>query len=236
MSEDLRAAFPRRQFLSQAAYLGAGFSLAGALPFPALSPSLRDDSRISQTPVVDGGFASVRKIADASKGLSTMCNGGFLFGKDAALLVEGFVTASSAAFQMDALRKVSQVPAVGALDSHYHYDHSLGNAFYGANGIQLWGHAALPQRIMESYGAIQATDRSRFLAPLKKRVTDAKSEVQKQHADGDLRMYGSIFEFVRNPGSRCRTDCWTPRHFHSMWTSVAFQSQSRRIPGTPAPT
>jgi len=35
MSEDLRAAFPRRQFLSQAAYLGAGFSLAGALPFPA---------------------------------------------------------------------------------------------------------------------------------------------------------------------------------------------------------
>ena len=142
MSEDLRAAFPRRQFLSQAAYLGAGFSLASALPFPALSPSLRDDPRISQTPVVDAGFASVRKIADGmyatisdpSKGLSTMCNGGFLFGKDAALLVEGFVTASGAAFQMDALRKVSQVPAVGALDSHYHYDHSLGNAFYGANG------------------------------------------------------------------------------------------------------
>ena len=205
MSEDLGAVFPRRQFLSQAAYLGAGFSLAGAFSFPALSPSLRDDPRISQTPVVDAGFASVRKvgdgtyatISDPSKGLSTMCNGGFLFGKDAALLVEGFVTASGAAFQLDALRKVSQAPAVGALDTHYHYDHSLGNAFYGANGIQLWGHAALPQRIMESYGAIQATDRSTFLAPFEKRVTDAKSEVQKQHADGDLRMYGSIFDLVR---------------------------------------
>ena len=205
MSEDLSATFPRRRFLSQAAYLGAGFSLASAFPFPALSPSLRDDPRISQTPVVDAGFASVRKIGDGmyatisdpSKGLSTMCNGGFLFGKDAALLVEGFVTASGAAFQMDALRKVSQAPAVGALDTHYHYDHSLGNAFYGANGIQLWGHAALPQRIMESYGAIQATDRSTFLAPFEKRVTDAKSEVQKQHADGDLRMYGSIFDLVR---------------------------------------
>ena len=207
MPEDLSAVFPRRQFLSKAAYLGAGFSLAGAFPLQALSlsPSLRDDPRISQTLVVDAGFASVRKIGDGtyatisdpSKGLSTMCNGGFLIGKDAALLVEGFVTASGAAFQMDALRKVSQAPAVAALDTHYHYDHSLGNAFYGANGIQLWGHAALPQRIMESYGAIQATDRSTFLAPFERRVTEAKSEVQKQHANGDLRMYGSIFDLVR---------------------------------------
>jgi len=205
MSEDLTTSFPRRQFLTQIAYLGAGYSIASAFPFLAPSSSLGDDPRISQTPVVDAGFASVRKIGDGvyatisdpSKGLSTMCNGGFLFGKDAALLVEGFVTAAGAAFQMDAMRKVSQTPAAGALDTHYHYDHSLGNSFYGANGVQLWGHAALPQRITESYGGMQATERTTFLAPFEKRVDEAKSEAQKQHAAGDLRMLGNIFDFVR---------------------------------------
>lgn len=205
MSEGLTAAFSRRRFLKQASYLGAACSLAGTIPLNALASALLDDPRISQTSVVDAGFASVRKIGDGlyatisdpSKGLSTMCNGGFLFGKDAALLVEGFVTVAGAAFQMDALRKVSQAPAAGALDTHYHYDHSLGNAFYGANGIQLWGHASLPQRITESYGALQATERWAFLAPFEQRVHEAKSEVQKQHADGDLRMFGNIFDFVK---------------------------------------
>jgi len=73
--------------------------------------------------------------------------GGFLFGKDAALLLEGFATPAGAAFQMEALQKVSQAPAAAALDTHYHYDHSMGNSFYGAHGIQLWGHAAMPGRI-----------------------------------------------------------------------------------------
>lgn len=201
---DLTAAFSRRQFLTQASGFGAIYSLASAFPFFALASSLRDDPRISQTPIVDAGFASVRKIGDGlyatisdpSKGLSTMCNGGFLFGKDAALLVEGFVTAAGAAFQMDTLRRVSQAPAAGALDTHYHYDHSLGNAFYGANGIQLWAHARVPQRIMEKYAAMQATERSMFLAPFEARINDAKSEAQKQHAEGDLRMFGNIFDFV----------------------------------------
>lgn len=198
-------ALSRRQFLAQAGYFGAIYSLASALPFPALASSLRDNPRISQTPIADAGFASVRKIGDGlyatisdpSKGLSTMCNGGFLFGKDAALLVEGFVTTAGAAFQRDTLRKVSQAPAAGALNTHYHYDHSLGNAFYGTNGIQLWGHAEVPQRIVDSYAALQAMERSTFLAPFEKRISEAKSEAQKQHAQGDLRMFGNIYDFVR---------------------------------------
>jgi hypothetical protein len=45
-----------------------------------------------------------------SKGNTTLCNGGFLVGKDGALLIEGFATPAGAFFQMDALRMVSQVP------------------------------------------------------------------------------------------------------------------------------
>jgi glyoxylase-like metal-dependent hydrolase (beta-lactamase superfamily II) len=202
---DTVTGFSRRQFLTQASYFGAFYAVAGAIPFRALSASLSDDPRIATTPIVDAGFASVRKIgdgayatiSDTSKGLTTMCNGGFVHGKDAALLLEGFVTANGAAFQMQALRKVTQVPAAGALDTHYHFDHSCGNSFYGANGIQLWGHASVGKRITESYEPLQMTDKEMILSPLEKRVQEAKSEVLKQHAESDLRALTGVVDIVK---------------------------------------
>jgi cyclase len=202
---EMSSAYSRRRFLAQASSFGAFYSLARTFPLPARASSLADDPRIAQTPLVDAGFASVRKIgeglyatiSDPSKGLSTMCNGGFLFGKDGALLIEGFVSAPGAAFQVDVLHKVAQVPAVGALDTHYHFDHSTGNAFYGANGIQLWGHAEVAKRITETYAPMQGADRAAFLAPFEKRVTDAKTDVQKQHAQSDLTAIGRVFDIVK---------------------------------------
>jgi len=199
------AALSRRSFLAQASYFGAFYALGGSMPLGALAASLSDDPRIAQTPLVDVGFASVRKIgnglyatiSDTSKGLSTMCNGGFLHGKDVALLIEGFVTPAGASFQMDALHKVSQAPPAGAVDTHYHFDHSLGNSFYGANGIQLWAHAAVAQRISESYAPLQGADRAAVLAPFEKRVQDAKSDVAKQHAEGDLKTFGNVYDLVK---------------------------------------
>src|SRR6266481_1941965 len=160
--------FSRRSFLAKSSYFGAMYGVAKLLPMPALAAELAGDSRISQTPLVDKGFASVKKIGDGlyatisdpSKGFQTVCNGGFLVGKDGALLVEGFISVAGAAFQVDALRMVSQVPVKGALDTHYHYDHSTGNAFFGANGIPLWAHANVAKRIVESYGAMQGADKA----------------------------------------------------------------------------
>ena len=151
--------FSRRSFITQASCFGAFYALAKTIPLPALAETVGQDSRVSSSPLVDKGFASVRKvgdglyatISDPSKGTTTYCNGGFLVGKDAALLIEGYSTVAGASFQMDALRSVSQVPVKGALDTHYHYDHSMGNAFYGARGVPLWAHASVAQRIVESY-------------------------------------------------------------------------------------
>src|SRR5262249_6885134 len=91
---------------------------------------IADDVPTSEKPLCDNGFAPVRKIgnglyatiSDMSKGNTTVCNGGFLVGRDAALLVEGFATPAGASFQMDGLRMVSQAPVKGALDTHYHLD------------------------------------------------------------------------------------------------------------------
>ena len=196
----------RRDFLSRSSKWSALIAAYRLLPLPALAESLIADSRISQTPIVDKGFASVRKIgnglyatiSDTSKGLQTMCNGGFLVGKDAALLIEGFVSPVGAAFQHETLRTVSQGPIMGALDTHYHFDHCMGNAFYGANGISLWAHASVAKRIAEKYVAMQAVDKMAFLAPLEASAKNAKTEAARKHATEYAATLENIFGAVNS--------------------------------------
>jgi glyoxylase-like metal-dependent hydrolase (beta-lactamase superfamily II) len=198
--------FSRRSFLAKSSYLGAMYGVAKLLPMPALAAELAEDSRIVQTPLVDKGFASVRKIGDGlyatisdpSKGFQTVCNGGFLVGKDGALLIEGFISVAGAAFQMDALRMVSQVPVKGALDTHYHFDHSMGNAFFGANGIPLWAHANTGKRIVESYGALQGADKAALLGPLEKAIKDAKTETARKHREDYLGHVTTVFNVANS--------------------------------------
>src|SRR5215467_14792210 len=196
--------FSRRSFLGRASQWSALFAAYPLIPLPDLALSLAADSRVAQTPVVDKGFASVRKvgdglyatISDPSKGLQTMCNGGFLHGKDAALLIEGFVSPAGAAFQHETLKSLSKAPIMGALDTHYHFDHSMGNAYYGANGIALWAHAATGRRILESYGALQGVDRAAVIGPLEAKAKAAKTEVAQQHAAQLATTMGNIFSVV----------------------------------------
>ncbi len=196
--------FSRRSFLVKTSCFGTFYAVAKLTPLPTLAAELASDSRVSQTPILDKGFASVRKIgnglyatiSDLSKGNTTICNGGFLAGKDGALLIEGFTTAAGAAFQMDALRMVSQVPVKGALDTHYHFDHSMGNSFYGANGVQLWAHATAAKRIVENYAPLQGADKEAALGPFEKRVKDAKSDAERQHAQSDLNAMTGIFQIA----------------------------------------
>src|SRR6266478_3067749 len=191
----------RRSFLAKTSCFGAFYAAAKLIPLPALAAELAGDSRVSQTPIVDKGFASVRKvgqglyatISDPSKGFQTLCNGGFLIGKDASLLLEGFASPAGASFQYETLRTFSQGPIMGALDTHYHYDHTLGNSFYGANGISLWGHAGVSKRIFDSYGALQGMDKAAFFAPLEARVKNAKTDAARKHATELVTTMGNIF-------------------------------------------
>jgi glyoxylase-like metal-dependent hydrolase (beta-lactamase superfamily II) len=87
---------------------------------------------------------------------------------------------------------------MGALDTHYHFDHTMGNAFYGANGIALWAHATVPKRIAENYVAMQGVDRAAFLAPLEARTRNAKTEVARKHAAEYAATLGNIFAVVNS--------------------------------------
>jgi glyoxylase-like metal-dependent hydrolase (beta-lactamase superfamily II) len=196
----------RRSFLNHASQLSALIAAYPLIPLPNLAESLAADTRIAQTLVVDKGFASVRKvgdglyatISDASKGLQTICNGGFLYGKDATVLIEGFVSPAGAAFQHETMRSLSKAPIMGAIETHYHFDHSMGNAFYGANGIALWAHAATARRIWETYAAMQGADRSVVIGPLEAKAKAAKTEAAQQHAAQYAANIGNIFSTANN--------------------------------------
>lgn len=202
---ELTNGISRRHFLAGAAScLGAFNAITPFIPLPVLAAELENDSRISQTPLVDKGFASVRKIGDGlyatisdpSKGLQTTCNGGFLVGKHSAFLVEGFNSPVGTSFQFDALRAVSEAPVMAALDTHYHYDHSMGNSFYGANGVPLWAHAATAKRIVETYAPMQGAPRETVLGPFEKHIKEAKSELVRAHAQSDLNGMADIFSIA----------------------------------------
>jgi glyoxylase-like metal-dependent hydrolase (beta-lactamase superfamily II) len=202
---NLSQSFSRRAFLAHTARLGAFYSAAKLMPLEAFGGSLATDSRVAETPLVDRGFASVRRIgkglyatiSDRSKGLQTRSNGGFLVGRDRALLIEGFQTPTGAAFQMEALRMVTQVPIQAAIDSHFHFDHSLGNSLYGGNGVPVWAHAKAAARMMEKYPPMQSEDLDTLLAPWNKRVLEAKTDRQRQHAESDIEGLTGMFEPVK---------------------------------------
>src|SRR5579864_3742134 len=181
--------FSRRRFLTGASSLGALYAASKfALPLPALARPLLDDPRIAKQPIADKGFASIRKIgdglyatiADRSKGLQARCNGGFLIGRDAAIMIEGFQTTTGAAFQLDTLRAVTQLPVRAAINTHWHFDHTLGNSVYGGAGIPIWAHADAASRMTAVYPKWQAEDLATFLIPWEKRVSEAKTDSQRE--------------------------------------------------------
>ena len=202
--KDISKPFSRRTFLAGTSSIGALYAASRLAPLPALAEPLADDPRIAKQPIADKGFASIRKIgdglyatiADRSKGLQARCNGGFLIGRDAAIIVEGFQTTTGAAFQLDTLRTVTQLPVRAAINTHWHFDHTLGNSVYGGAGIPIWAHADAASRMAAVYPKWQAEDLATFLAPWGKRVSEAKTDSQREHAKSDIEGLSGMFKPV----------------------------------------
>ena len=194
----------RRRFIAGASCFGAAVALARTIPLPALAEGIAQDKRVAETALVDRGFAVVRRIgqgvyatiSDFSKGPQTLCNGGFIFGTEGALLFEGHHQPAGAQLELEALRMVSKAPVRGALDSHYHFDHSLGNAFYGAQGFPIWAHAKTAPLMAERYAAIQGQDKTAAFAPFEKAVASATDAVRRQRAEGDLGAFRGLLASV----------------------------------------
>jgi glyoxylase-like metal-dependent hydrolase (beta-lactamase superfamily II) len=132
-------------------------------------------------------------VADRSKGLQARCNGGFVIGREAVLLIEGFQSITGSTFQLETLRTVTQLPVRAALNTHWHFDHTLGNSVYGGAGIPIWAHKDVPAHMTAMYTRWQAEDLATFLAPWEKRVSDAKTDSQREHAQSDIKGLTGMF-------------------------------------------
>jgi cyclase len=200
--KDSSRQFSRREFITGASGVGLLCGLEKLLAIPAFAAESDIHSRISPLPLMDEGFASVRKIGDGvyatisdpSGGAQTTCNGGFLVGKDAVFFIEGFNSAAGASFQSAASRTVSRTPAMGALNTHYHYDHSMGNSFYGASGIPVWAHVAAAERMVEAYAPMQRQNKEGILAPFLQRVRNAMTDLERAHAQSDVEAMTEVFD------------------------------------------
>ncbi|HEY4579428.1 MAG TPA: MBL fold metallo-hydrolase [Candidatus Acidoferrales bacterium] len=206
--------FSRRDFIAGAASAGALYATAKMLPLSAqapavgVSPSLANDSRIAAQPILDKGWLTMRQIGrgvyaaigDRTKGNHGRSNGGFIVGRDAALVVEGLQTPIAAGALVEALRTVTQVPVRAATISHWHHDHILGSSYYHGQGIEVWAHAKVPERMLGRYLKWQAEERTAFSAPWEQRVREARTESQRQHAQSDMDGLLSMWDPVKQYG------------------------------------
>src|ERR1700690_35674 len=84
----LKSPQSRRHFITAASCFGAAAAFLRCLPSPVLAESILQDKRVAAAPIVDKGYASIRKIGDGiyatisdpSKGYDTLSNGGVIFG------------------------------------------------------------------------------------------------------------------------------------------------------------
>jgi len=145
-----RNVFSRRSFITQASCFGAFYALAKTIPLPALAETVGQDSRVSSSPLVDKGFASVRKVGDGLYATIFRPLQGHhnvlqwrLPGRQRCSTADRGIQHCSWRFFPDGCATLRSSPVKGALDTHYHYDHSMGNAFYGASACHC---GRMPQR------------------------------------------------------------------------------------------
>jgi len=194
--------YSRRRFLAGTTSLAALYcrrqvraaSCSGTIP--------ANDPRIDKQPIVDKGYALVRKIgngvyatvSDRSKGLQTRSNGGFIVGRDGALLIEGFQTPIGASFQADACAWSARCPYTRQSTLIGTFDHTLGNSFYIDKGWPVWAHPKAAGYLKEKYTRWHAETLDAFLAPWEKRVTEAKTDSLREHAKSDVEGVRSLYE------------------------------------------
>lgn len=143
--------------------------------------------------LVDEGFTRVEEIgkdiyavlSDPSKGALTVCNGGFIVGRESILVIEGYGSPAGAKWVVQAARKVSKTHIKAAVLTHSHWDHSLGIVYYGGEGIDVISHPKSRELIWD-HCLLQEKDKSRIVASFKEKVEKAQDPVRRQRAQWEL--------------------------------------------------
>src|SRR5262249_32489702 len=95
-------------------------------------------------------------------------NGGVLAGRNAVLIIEGHMQPAGAALEIEVARRFSKAPIRGAVNTHFHLDHTFGNSAYTEQRIPILAHEQVGPLMKEKYAALKGADKAPLLAPYEK--------------------------------------------------------------------
>src|SRR5262249_18356881 len=117
-------------------------------------------------------------------------------GRDAVLIIEGHMEPAGAALEIEAARMVSKKPIRGAVDTHFHLDHTFGNIAYAEQRIPILAHEKAAWLMQEHYSARKGMDKAPLLAPLEKRIAAAKDSTDKRRKEEDLAAWKWMYDTI----------------------------------------
>ncbi|MGF1536906.1 MAG: MBL fold metallo-hydrolase [Elainellaceae cyanobacterium] len=119
-----------------------------------------DNSDIAQ-PTLESAGLTVEQLADGVYGLlastdfpvedpnAAICNGGIVIGDDGVLVIDAFQNEALASLMFDTVASLTDQPIRYVLNTHYHFDHSGGNASANALGYPLIGRGPIRELMLE---------------------------------------------------------------------------------------
>ena len=78
-----------------------------------------------------------------------VCNGGIIVGDDGVLVIDPFQTKALGNLLLNTVKTVTDQPIRYVLNTHFHFDHTGGNAAAVAQGIPLIGRGPIRQLMLE---------------------------------------------------------------------------------------
>jgi glyoxylase-like metal-dependent hydrolase (beta-lactamase superfamily II) len=119
------------------AFVLAAAALRGqdaAAPSPAAAAGA--PTHFQLVPAGEGVWAAIAKEGDPTAG----GNAGFVVGTDSVLVVDAFVSTAAADELLAEIRKKTPLPVKWVVNTHYHYDHSGGDATFVRAGASVVAH------------------------------------------------------------------------------------------------
>ena len=122
-----------------------------------------DAADFSLKKVADGVYAAI--VADGSRAGG---NSGFIIGTNGVVVVDTFIDAAPARHLLEEIRKLTRLPVRYVVNTHYHIDHTGGNAVFAQEGATI-----LAQRNVRSW---LHTENLKFFGPNPKPEARARVE------------------------------------------------------------